>query len=537
MATAKTIQQLDPATGVSLTDQLALAQATGQEARRGSVSQLVSPVAEALSTGALTELEYATSQGKNAIATALTNKGVQSTAADTLIQMADKVNNLEVDTTTENIVGRYSTTSNPTVAGGSQYGKFFRDMFTGDMVITKGSVLYFTPQGDYDSIDDIIAGATHTVDLSAEGLSFEYQKQSAVSEDFTKFVLPVDDAGKYRVYSLDKTTGFTQLYEFTNTELSTNVSDGFSIGIRNDGRYIFYTGPSGELYYLDATTGNGAVVPGAANTVIGMCLVKDSAVFIVHIPSLYSSVYRRLKKISYSVSEDGTLSFGAMEASPDSYSSDYISTAKYGGIFLHTPGSDQDVIVIYGDPTKLNYTGTHAIGFAQLWAWSFKDITTSKPLVSTNIDYSQCGGYNNAVPYASLSCATYVSGEEGYYNLRVPFFDATIKVNKSTGVTTGMALSKDSNKIYVGYGISGYINQHCIYANISTGKIITCTSGNTIGTGPYYNKFSLDEKLLAKKRKINGKTAYYDPGISQTELASGAYDLSTTITPAVPDEA
>ena len=45
MATAKTIQQLDPATGVSLTDQLALAQATGQEARRGSVSQLVGPVA------------------------------------------------------------------------------------------------------------------------------------------------------------------------------------------------------------------------------------------------------------------------------------------------------------------------------------------------------------------------------------------------------------------------------------------------------------------------------------------------------------
>nr|DAG77173.1 MAG TPA: hypothetical protein [Caudoviricetes sp.] len=537
MATAKTIQQLDPATGVSLTDQLALAQATGQEARRGSVSQLVSSVAEALSTGALAELEYATAQGKNAIATALTNKGVQSTAADTLIQMADKVNNLEVDTTTENIVGRYSTTSNPTVAGGSQYGKFFRNMFTGDMVITKGSVLYFTPQGDYDSIDDIIAGATHTVDLSAEGLSFEYNKQSAVSEDFTKFVLPVDDAGKYRVYSLDKTTGFTQLYEFTNTALSTNVSDGFSIGIRNDGRYIFYTGSGSKLYYLDATTGNGVEVPNGANTVIGMCLVKDSTVFIVHIPSLYSSVYRRLKKISYSVSEDGTLSFGAMEASPDSYSSEYISTAKYGGIFLHTLGSDQDVIVIYGDPTKLNYTGTHAIGFAQLWAWSFKDITTSKPIRSTNIDYSQCGGYNNSVPYASLSCATYVSGEEGYYNLRVPFFDATIKVNKSTGVTTGMALSKDSNKIYVGYGISGSIPQHCIYANNATGKIITSTSGNTIGTAPYYNKFSLDEKLVAKKRKINGKTAFYDPGISQTELASGAYDLSTTITPAVPDEA
>lgn len=536
MATAKTIQQLDPATGVSLTDQLALAQATGQEARRGSVSQLVSPVAEALSKGALVELEYATSQGKNAIATALTNKGVQSTAADTLIQMADKVNNLEVDTTTENIVGRYSTTSNPTVAGGSQYGKFFRNMFTGDMVITKGSVLYFTPQGDYNSIDDIIAGATHTVDLSAEGLSFEYNKQSAVSEDFTKFVLPVDDAGKYRVYSLDTTTGFTQLYEFTNTELSTNVADGFSIGIRNDGRYIFYTGSGSKLYYLDATTGTGVEVPNGANTVIGMCLVKDSTVFIVHIPSLYSSVYRKLKKISYSVSEDGTLSFGSIEASPDSYSSEYISTSKYGGIFLHTPGSDQDVIVIYGNPAWLKYTDTHNLGCVKLSAWSFKDIATSKPIISTNIDCVYFGGYDN-VPYASLSCATYVSGEDGYYNLRVPFFDAVIKVNKSSGVTTGTRMNNNNNKIYLGYGINGYIPQRCIYANNATGKIITSGGGSYIGTAPYYNKFSLDEKLVAKKRKINGKTAFYDPGISQTELASGAYDLSTTITPAVPDEA
>mgnify|MGYP004505155121 CR=1 FL=1 len=536
MATAKTIQQLDPATGVSLTDQLALAQATGQEARRGSVSQLVSPLAEALSAGALAELEYATSQGKNAIATALTNKGVQSTAADTLIQMADKVNNLEVDTTTENIVGRYSTTSNPTVAGGSQYGKFFRNMFTGDMVITKGSVLYFTPQGDYNSINDIISGATHTVDLSAEGLSFEYSKQSAVSEDFTKFVLPVDDAGKYRVYSLDTTTGFTQLYEFTNTALSTNVADGFSIGIRNDGRYIFYTGSGSKLYYLDATTGNGVEVPNGANTVIGMCLVKDSTVFIVHIPSQYSSVYRKLKRISYSVSEDGTLSFGSMEASPDSYDNNYISTAQYGGIFLHTPGSDQDVIVIYGAPNWYRYTDTHTLGYAPLWAWSFKDITTSKPTYSTNIDCSLFGGYTNA-PYYSLSCATYVSGEEGYYSLRVPFFDVVIKVNKSSGVTTGTKMNNNNNKIYLGQSVSGYIPQHCIYANNLTGKIITSTSGNTIGTAPYYNKFSLDEKLVAKKRKINGKTAFYDPGISQTELASGAYDLSTTITPAVPDEA
>lgn len=536
MATAKTIQQLDPATGVSLTDQLALAQATGQEARRGSVSQLVSPVAEALSTGALAELEYATSQGKNAIATALTNKGVQSTAADTLIQMADKVNNLEVDTTTENIVGRYSTTSNPTVAGGSQYGKFFRNMFTGDMVITKGSVLYFTPQGDYNSIDDIIAGATHTVDLSAEGLSFEYSKQSAASEDFTKFVLPVDNAGKYRVYSLDKTTGFMQLYEFTNTELSTNVGDGYSIGIRNDGRYIFYTGPGSKLYYLDATTGNGVEVPNGAGTTVAMCLVKDSTVFIVHIPSLYSSVYRKLKKISYSVSDDGTLSFGTMETSPDSYDSNYISTAKYGGIFLHTLGSDQNVIVVYGDPAWIKYTDTHSLGCVKLWAWSFKDITTSKPIASTNIDYTTIGSYADA-PYCSLSCATYVSGEDGYYNLRVPFFDVVIKVNKSSGVTTGMRMNNNNNKIYLGYGVNGSIPQHCIYANNATGKIITSTSGNTIGTAPYYNKFSLDEKLVAKKRKINGKTAYYDPGISQTELASGAYDLSTTITPAVPDEA
>lgn len=535
MANAKQYNDLDVATQVNETDLLAVGQSGASELKKATVQQLATPIAETLSTGALAELEYATSQGKNAIATALTNKGVQSTAADTLIQMADKVNNLEVDTTTENIVGRYSTTSNPTVAGGSQYGKFFRNIFTGDMVITKGSVLYFTPQGDYDSINDIIAGATHTVDLSAEELSFEYDKQSAVSEDFTKFVLPVDNAGKYRVYSLDKATGFTQLYEFTNTELSTNVSDGYSIGIRNDGRYIFYTGSGSKLYYLDATTGDGVEVPSGANTKVAMCLVKDNTVFIVHMPSLYSSVYRKLKKISYSVSDDETLSFGAIEASPDSYSNEYISTSRYGGIFLHTLGSDQDVIVIYGNPTWLKYANTHSIGSVKLTAWNFKNITTSAPIISTNIECALFGGYTTA-PYASLSCATYVSGEEGYYSLRVPFFDTVIKLDKNSGVATGMTMATNNNKIYLGCGVSDHISQHCIYANNTTGKIITTSAGTKyIGTAARYNAYSLDEKLVAKKRKINGKTAFYDPGISQTELASGAYDLSTTITPTMPD--
>lgn len=108
MATAKTIEQLNEATQINATDQMALVQESGKEAVRGSVQMLAGAVAEINETGALSELAYATSQGKNLLAQNLTAKGVPTQADETLIQMADKVGGLSIDQSAENKYGEFT---------------------------------------------------------------------------------------------------------------------------------------------------------------------------------------------------------------------------------------------------------------------------------------------------------------------------------------------------------------------------------------------------------------------------------------------
>lgn len=105
MASGKQINELTQAGSVGTTDMLAVAQPGGTEAVKASMTQIAETVADINETGALSELVYATSQGKNLLAQYLTNKGVQTSNTETLIQMADKVNNLIVQNSAELMKG------------------------------------------------------------------------------------------------------------------------------------------------------------------------------------------------------------------------------------------------------------------------------------------------------------------------------------------------------------------------------------------------------------------------------------------------
>lgn len=163
MPTAKTIEQLDAASAVSSTDFVPVAQSEGQEAKKATIAQMSSAVADVLSDGALAELEYATSQGKNAIATALTNKGVTTTASETLIQMADKVNNLNVDTTQSILLARPVTnTSYPATSIGTLFipGPGYNN------VLYNEGTLYVIPEGQYDSVEAMLAASVSNISLT-----------------------------------------------------------------------------------------------------------------------------------------------------------------------------------------------------------------------------------------------------------------------------------------------------------------------------------------------------------------------------------
>ena len=103
MANAKQINQLNEAASLSAETKLAVANPNTTEAESATVSQLAQAVAELNETGAFAEQTLATSMGKNLLAQVLTNKGVETTSSETLIQMADKVNALNLSSDIENV--------------------------------------------------------------------------------------------------------------------------------------------------------------------------------------------------------------------------------------------------------------------------------------------------------------------------------------------------------------------------------------------------------------------------------------------------
>lgn len=163
MATAKTIEQLDAATQINAGDKLPFAQAAGTEAKSGTVAQLAEAVADINEDGALAELVYATSQGKNAVAAALTAKGITTAASETLIQMADKVNNLNVDTTQSILLARPVTnTSYPATSIGTLFipGPGYNN------VLYNEGTLYVIPEGQYDSVEAMLAASVSNISLT-----------------------------------------------------------------------------------------------------------------------------------------------------------------------------------------------------------------------------------------------------------------------------------------------------------------------------------------------------------------------------------
>lgn len=96
MANAKTYNDLNQAAEVNDTDKLALAQSDKQELVTATVGQVAQKVANIVSTDQVTEIVTDLGLGKQILAQTLQDKGVNTTASDTLSQMATKLAAVDV---------------------------------------------------------------------------------------------------------------------------------------------------------------------------------------------------------------------------------------------------------------------------------------------------------------------------------------------------------------------------------------------------------------------------------------------------------
>lgn len=246
MAITKQINQLNNAGEIQSSDYVALAQSGQSEATKATISDLAAAVGELNSTGALAELELATSLGKNLLAQRLTEKGQTCSPSDTLISMADKVNNLEVTGASEQIIKCYMQNADATSEQGTRFA--YANLPTAKaMVAYIQGILYYIPKENNSStnISELQASALFSLDLGF-GAVGGYLTVN-MTEDYVAFSTALNT---YHIYSIGS-NAFTFVKTVTTT---TSRTSGTNFIINNAATKLGYRTANNKITIYDLTT-------------------------------------------------------------------------------------------------------------------------------------------------------------------------------------------------------------------------------------------------------------------------------------------
>lgn len=546
MATGKQINELTQAGSVGASDVVAIAQSGNTEATKASMTQLAQAIAQINETGALAELVYATSQGKALLAQYLTEKGVPTEASETLIQMADKVDLLSVDSSVENILA-HGLTSHSFALTSSEGNMCMQTVGpNNDFIVVEASTgnAYYVPNGYYANAAAMIAAATSEVNVGftaysssyahlyiTEGSQYAWYRGTGTSQYCR---ITIDVANK----QLSNPTNFT--CPFTVTDGSYSVA--FAAG--NDGILWINTGRS--CYGRFWNTNNNWYSPSASylstsGELTSPILLRIMNQRVYHVMPYAQSypLYQTLRYTPYTVDENtGEVTKGSHvyynDVSNVWYNCRYDVDSK---LFFYFDNSETDTIsetatVAYktctwhilslnGDDNKPHDYQVALYPMDPGRAGTTYFAYNRAPIVLKNNDgtysISFCG-IPNAITF-DPSDNTFVDNvESNSKKLLVYDSGSAISGAISPAVPNLVAMSDDN-----GYTFN-------VYASNSSGSNVTTTRAKLNYTD-YLN-------LIGKVRHVNDYTTYYLADyITEARVAGGAYAINTTITPSVPDEA
>ena len=250
MAITKQINQLNNAGEIQSSDYVALAQSGQSEATKATISDLAAAVGELNSTGALAELELATSLGKNLLAQRLTEKGQTCSPSDTLISMADKLESLNIADADKSIIKAKLPTSY-TIATISNFAHVVLPTAKAIVVYYQGVLYYINRENSATSISELLASAQFSIDTGLGNVT------ACIATNMTETHVAVSSSGtSYLIYTIGQDS-FTLLNNVTTpTSRSTSVSNHFILN--NTGTKLAYKTNSTTLKIYDTGTGTEA---------------------------------------------------------------------------------------------------------------------------------------------------------------------------------------------------------------------------------------------------------------------------------------
>lgn len=296
MATnAKEYKDLAAAESLSANDLVAIAQQDKEELVTTPVSGLSQEIAKEISDGPLSELEMAVSIGKTQLAQRLTEKGAASTTQDTLVQMADKLNNLVINDQLTNVVCKAITAV--TKVGNTDTYYSIQYVNGGDLIVLDNSAskLYYIRKGAYQGMQSAIASAISSVDIPAE--TSKYRLMS-ISQNEKYIVIDTGDQ-QLSVYEINVEAGTITL---TNTiatssaiyrRSSTNSQTGYASFVSNDGDIVGYLSNSGRTCNIKRISTDTDLSVSASSSISGFATIdqENNAIYIKSSSSIYKIAY------------------------------------------------------------------------------------------------------------------------------------------------------------------------------------------------------------------------------------------------------
>lgn len=582
----KQITDLNETSALNANDYFVVSQAGNTELTKVSASVVSNAVSGVLTDGVYSELVYATSQGKNAIALALTQKGQTASASDTLLELADKIDALEVDSTVQHwpatlqSYSGFSSSFGGIVARRALGNNFSFIAYTTKLYCHK---ITEVASSDYNDLATILAS-----DASCD-LHTPLQAYTCMA---------ISGNGKYvTLITPDTTNGMiVDLYEYdsglnTLTYKSSHNITGWTAnryaqncGVSNDGTSFFFLAPSsltstssttGYLRGYDFATGTLVKDPdnfqyystSASGNIYPYVFADDSYIYIIDVQTSDT-----IRKRGYSKNETGTISF-ADESTQYSYALDnfYSTKSNYNKCYFFP---EQKLFIGLCQDTVNSFNYRFRVANYGYYDSSIKilDLATESVISGEGIYIPITYAYDTSYStnYALYGCAgnafiTVTETSDGVFEIKHPQLDDTFTYSRSSATITkeksypallcpsdayGTVNGSTSNP----YSISGLPQWSAIPINLKETEteiyMTFITERSTPSYGYAYSFYYAQDSLVIKniRMKKNQKAFFYRnkngletlliPGnsVDPKDVRAGYYDASTTITPAVPDE-
>lgn len=530
----KQITDLKETSALNANDYFVVSQAGNTELTKVSASVVSNAVSSVLTDGVYSELVYATSQGKNAIATALTSKGVATTASETLIQMADKVNNLNVDTGAEYWTGKLLTAVTQESGNTSRWLKYLPVKKA--WLVWYGTYLYYVPDGtEFTGLADMVSKASFSFNTAVNPT---YQNGILGFSPNNDYVIIKESQYVVRKYQTTS-TAFVQGAQFTVPE---NRSPAI-FAIDNTGKYsVFHLGSGGQVYFLDWSAEEPAAVklegfPGGGSYMYGgsnIYLFDEVMYFVYQTSSGAGEVYAR--KYSWSVDAESGFSY-------EQIWSQKMDDSRFNG-------SNSWTLKLADDAQTLFVLSRDADGYDRLgllFKYPLFVASAETPLQSQQFDiitFEQNESYvyataTNYEHYWVQPTEFYVTkNEAGKFELHNAVLQEQFFEYDTTANTIQMVNARTAGGVVCPtWYMSDYAN-----TSIKSGAnsvLRLASSGDNYQNFTYMLTYSTDNKILCTKRTVNGNKELYMIDalrVSPSDVADGWLDVTTQITPAVPDE-